>query len=193
MEAELKEKILQFIKENTRNTNPQSYKPLLKYLGWNKKYLKELTLLMRELRDCVPFKINVFNRCFSVYYHKQNKKLTTSSLPKRILRKKDKTEYIVVDGKYEHREVYKQYNGNIQAGWDVHHIDRDKTNNTIENLIALPHNLHFAVHQLDYRKRERNNKTQLEALLKTYLNFMNCFYNTKLVDAINNIKWEKTT
>ena len=33
-----------------------------------------------------------------------------------------------------HRDVWEYYNGKIQEGFDIHHIDHDKANNTIENL-----------------------------------------------------------
>lgn len=44
--------------------------------------------------------------------------------------------YAKTDGDRDlmHRVVWEFYKGKIPAGWDIHHIDHDKTNNRIENL-----------------------------------------------------------
>lgn len=44
--------------------------------------------------------------------------------------------YAKTDGNRElmHRVVWEFYKGKIPEGWDIHHIDHDKTNNKIENL-----------------------------------------------------------
>lgn len=41
-----------------------------------------------------------------------------------------------------HRYKYKKEIRPILDGWDVHHIDHDKTNNDIDNLVAIPKNIH---------------------------------------------------
>ena len=57
-----------------------------------------------------------------------------------------------------HREVYKHYFGSIPKGFQVHHIDGDKDNNHIENLIALPAREHALVHKhLEKYRDERWN------------------------------------
>lgn len=59
-----------------------------------------------------------------------------------------------------HRDVYEFYNGEIPEGYDIHHIDEDKTNNKIENLMCLPKSEHtrlFSPHNNQYtigRKKE---------------------------------------
>lgn len=50
------------------------------------------------------------------------------------------------ENKYLHREVYKKAHGPIPKGWDVHHIDGNKSNNTLENLLAMPAPIHDALH-----------------------------------------------
>lgn len=45
-----------------------------------------------------------------------------------------------------HREIYKVSQGLIPKGWIVHHIDCVKTNNELNNLIALPEGFHNLIH-----------------------------------------------
>jgi len=49
-----------------------------------------------------------------------------------------------IDGKrlLTHRALY----GNIPEGYVIHHIDCNKTNNDIDNLVALPRGEHMRVH-----------------------------------------------
>lgn len=54
-----------------------------------------------------------------------------------------------------HRYVWEFYNGKIEKGYDIHHIDGDKSNNDISNLIKLPKNQHL----------EHHARTQTEATL----------------------------
>lgn len=50
------------------------------------------------------------------------------------------------DRAYLHREKWKHERGPIPAGWDVHHIDHDKTNNDISNLHCLDKAEHARMH-----------------------------------------------
>jgi hypothetical protein len=68
------------------------------------------------------------------------------------------------DGRY-HRLVWESENGAVPSGWHVHHIDGVKTNNSIENLIALPGNLHTYIHAIQMRDLSRLNRSQIEELL----------------------------
>lgn len=60
-----------------------------------------------------------------------------------------------------HRYVWEKINGEIPKGWDIHHIDNDKSNNDISNLECLPkaeHTRKYSPHNNQYTKgrtRER--------------------------------------
>lgn len=41
-----------------------------------------------------------------------------------------------------HRYKYEKEVKPILEGWDIHHIDHDKTNNNIDNLVAIPKSVH---------------------------------------------------
>lgn len=51
------------------------------------------------------------------------------------------------------RVVYSDTYGNIPHGWDVHHIDGDKSNNALENLVALSRADHLRLHPRSPKKR----------------------------------------
>jgi hypothetical protein len=51
-------------------------------------------------------------------------------------------------GKYLHREFYFSRYPNHNRSYDVHHIDGNKENNSIDNLIAIPNKLHKEIHFL---------------------------------------------
>ena len=46
-----------------------------------------------------------------------------------------------------HLKIYSYYWG-IPEGWDVHHINGIHTDNRLDNLVALPHEVHTIVHKL---------------------------------------------
>lgn len=50
------------------------------------------------------------------------------------------------DREMMHRVVWEFHNEPIPDGWDVHHIDRDRTNNDITNLMCLPKDEHTKLH-----------------------------------------------
>jgi hypothetical protein len=78
--------------------------------------------------------------------------------------------WVTEAGKLEHRLIYKRRHGRIPKGWHVHHIDQCKTNNDIENLIAIPESLH---NQLHAHMRENNvtfNRAQTEQFCGRELN-----------------------
>ncbi len=53
------------------------------------------------------------------------------------------------NGKFvgEHRLIYEKYHGVIPDGYHVHHINGDKSDNRIENLVALSKQKHNTVHK----------------------------------------------
>jgi hypothetical protein len=58
-----------------------------------------------------------------------------------------------------HRYVWEKHNGKIPKGYDIHHLDGDKTNNDISNLECLPkpeHTRKYSPHHNQYK----NNKTK---------------------------------
>jgi len=48
--------------------------------------------------------------------------------------------------KYEHRDIYEKHNGEICDGLIIHHIDMDRKNNDINNLIAVTRKEHRQIH-----------------------------------------------
>lgn len=45
-----------------------------------------------------------------------------------------------------HRYVWEFYNGPIESGYDIHHIDGDKSNNDISNLAKISRKKHAEIH-----------------------------------------------
>jgi len=51
------------------------------------------------------------------------------------------------DGRaFLHRDVWEANFGTIPQGWDVHHIDEDRSNNSVNNLTVLPKADHTRLH-----------------------------------------------
>lgn len=50
------------------------------------------------------------------------------------------------------RAVYKDKNGKIPKGYEIHHIDGDRKNNDISNLVALSHEDHIKMHKQNANK-----------------------------------------
>jgi hypothetical protein len=59
-----------------------------------------------------------------------------------------------------HRDVWEYHNGKIPDGYDIHHVDCDRENNSIDNLECLPkaeHTRKYSPHNNQYtRGRKRN-------------------------------------
>ena len=49
---------------------------------------------------------------------------------------------------YLHRAVWEYHFGPLDEGMQVHHLDGDKSNNELRNLIALPKEMHIRWHKL---------------------------------------------
>lgn len=54
-------------------------------------------------------------------------------------------------GQLVHRNIYVQVHGPIPIGWEVHHINGTKDDNAIDNLIAVPEHVHWAIHYVAIR------------------------------------------
>lgn len=48
----------------------------------------------------------------------------------------------------EHIRIYKEEIGDYPPDWQIHHIDCNKQNNSIDNLIAIPRDLHYKLHRM---------------------------------------------
>ncbi len=70
--------------------------------------------------------------------------------------------YKYIGGRYAHRVIYERHYGPIPSGWVVHHKDEDKSNNAIENLVAMPK----AEHQRLHRATQTNTESQKVAAAK---------------------------
>lgn len=73
--------------------------------------------------------------------------------------------------KYMHRYVWEYYNGKIPSGYEVHHIDFDKSNNDISNLQLLTSQEHHQLHkelltdqQREWRRNNMNTKARPKAI-----------------------------
>lgn len=69
-----------------------------------------------------------------------------------IIRRAKADGYIICRGRsgreeMEHREVWKREVGPIPRGWVIHHINEDKRDNRIENLVAMPAGAHDYLHK----------------------------------------------
>lgn len=76
-----------------------------------------------------------------------------------------------------YRKIYSEITGvEVPIYFDVHHIDFDRNNNDIENMVALPKKLHS-----DYHKH----LPYLNYGLPTQLSILNIGYINLLTDYIN--------
>jgi hypothetical protein len=53
-----------------------------------------------------------------------------------------------------HRDIYKFHKGEISNEYSVHHVDHDKSNNSIENLCSMERNKHMQLHNEEKSKNE---------------------------------------
>ena len=64
-----------------------------------------------------------------------------------------------------HREIYKKYNGEIPEGWEIHHKDCNKTNNSPENLVALSSSQHRLLHEQIRREKRVQKRAQRKGVM----------------------------
>ena len=67
---------------------------------------------------------------------------------------------IAVNGKQilEHRYVWEREYGEIPKGWVIHHLNGDKRDNRIDNLMAMPSGYHWSDHQLAVKLKNKQIK-----------------------------------
>lgn len=63
--------------------------------------------------------------------------------------------YCSVLHKYLHVYVYEKYNGKIKKGYEVHHRDKNKDNNNIDNLILLSVHEHRELHANELTEKDK--------------------------------------
>lgn len=61
-----------------------------------------------------------------------------------------------------HRYIWEKYNGAIPKGYDVHHIDKNKDNNNIENLQLLTVHEHQMIHAVKSEEEKERSRKQLD-------------------------------
>lgn len=58
-----------------------------------------------------------------------------------------------VEGVYLHRAVWQYHLGPVPKGMEVHHLNEDKSDNRLENLVVLAPGIHHAWHKMGCRPR----------------------------------------
>ena len=71
---------------------------------------------------------------------------------------------LINGGTKEYKKLYeRELNIKIPKGYDIHHIDFNRENNNIENLVMLPRKLHQEYHELAH-KMIKNYNIQIKLL-----------------------------
>ena len=76
-----------------------------------------------------------------------------------------RNKYIGTNGRYSqvgrfgiHRVIWECVNGEIPSGYDIHHIDHNKLNNSIYNLELVEHNKHISQHNTENKGKFKRNE-----------------------------------
>lgn len=72
--------------------------------------------------------------------------------------------YMVVRGKGLHRLVWETFKGKIEEGYQIHHIDENKENNSLDNLKCESSTEHQRKHKLGIKHSEQTKKKQSKAV-----------------------------
>ena len=79
---------------------------------------------------------------------------------------------VMVKGNYTYYKVWEKYCGKKPRGFDLHHIDGNRSNNAIENLLLLPRKLHN-----DYHNIKNNIKhLEIDCEIRSILDIGNKYY-----------------
>jgi len=120
--------------------------------------LSKIALELSVTRQCVfkAFKsrgLQLRGKTFNPYQYYDGKKFT--------IRQHGYYELSTGDRMLMHRYVWTNEKGEIPSGYDIHHIDSDKSNNSINNLMCLPKSEHtrlFSPHNNQYTKGRKKCK-----------------------------------
>lgn len=67
-------------------------------------------------------------------------------------------------GRRLHRTVWEYHNGDIPKGYHVHHIDGDRSNNQIDNLVLMLGSEHLSAHMSDPARKEQARESVKKAI-----------------------------
>lgn len=73
-------------------------------------------------------------------------------------------------GRLIHRMVCREAHGEFPKNWVVHHMDEDKANNSPDNLIALPRELHNKLHTHVKGQRVLFTRKNIQDMITAYIN-----------------------
>lgn len=90
--------------------------------------------------------------------------------------------YVIKDGKLLHRTVWQDAHGALPRGWVVHHVNFVKTDNDLDNLVALPEWLHDDLHTQMRDECFKFSKSQLMPLYHEYMGYY--IKNVAKLDAL---------
>ena len=78
---------------------------------------------------------------------------------------------VVKNGKkttsFLHRDIWESVNGALPKSFSIHHVDKDKNNNDIENLVAMPRSKHSKLHS-GMLTLEEQEKRRLNMLMNAH-------------------------
>lgn len=73
-------------------------------------------------------------------------------------------------GRLVHRTICRQAHGPFPHTWIVHHIDENKGNNSPDNLIAMPVQVHGKLHTAQRKNKMTFGRSTIEQMIKCYVN-----------------------
>lgn len=100
----------------------------------------------------------------------------------------NKNGYNDISGKLVHRVIWECVNGEIPYGYDIHHIDGDKENNSIYNLEMIEHKEHISEHKQNMSEETKNKISYShKGLLINYQKYSKAVYqiDKKTNDVLN--------
>ena len=130
-----------------------------------KKLLKYFTALPNDINDKISVKIASGNLFFEPDKYKWFNGVKFS---------RNQNGYYANKNLLLHRVVYEYHKGSIPEGYEIHHIDLDKTNNDISNLQCLSKEEHAALHSQKALKQTFVCKNCGKSF-KSIFNGNNCF------------------